>query len=118
MATESYVVLSVSAGTIVDKDSGNPIVWANVEVVNAHSNSNGREGNVSYGSPRVKFNLVDRDTGKPNIQLAKRLEEASGYLQAGTYEGVFDVVKQKGEEKISFVIFDAQLEAKPVAKAS
>lgn len=118
MATETYVVLSVSAGTIVDKESGNPIIWANVEVVNAHSTSNGRDGNVSYGSPRVKFNLVDRDTGKPNIQLAKRLEHAKVYLQPVTFEGVFDVVKQKGEEKISFVIFDAQLEAKPVAKAS
>lgn len=118
MATETYLLLSVSAGTITDRESGDPIVWANVEVVNTRAKSTGREGNVAYGSPRVKLNLIDEETGKPNIQLARRLEHAKCYGQPVTFEGTFDVVKQKGEEKISFIIFDAHIEAKPVTKAA
>lgn len=109
MATETYIVTSVSAGTIQDKATGDAIIWANVEVINTRGKSTGRDGNVAYGSPRVKLNLVDEETGKPNIQLAKRLEHAAVYGKAVTFEGVFDVVKAKGEERISFVIFDAVL---------
>jgi hypothetical protein len=118
MATETYIVTSISAGNIVDKDTGKPVVWANIEVINVRAKSQGRDGNVSYGSPRVKLNLVDESTGLPNIQLAKKLEHAGVYGKAVTFEGIFDVVKQKGEEKLSFVIFDAQLQVAPVSKAS
>ena len=118
MATETYIVTSISAGDSKDKETGKPLLWANVEVINVRAKSTGREGNVSYGSPRVKLNLVDESTGLPNIQLAKRLEHAGVYGKAVTFEGVFDVVKQKGEEKLSFVIFDAQLNAAPVAKSA
>lgn len=116
MATETYIVTSVSAGTIKDKDTGQAIIWANVEVINTRGKSTGRDGNVSYGSPRVKLNLIDEETGKPNIQLAQRLEHAGVYGKAVAFEGAFDVVKAKGEEKISFVIFDAQLTHAPVTK--
>ena len=117
MAKEIYVVLNVSAGNIIDRDTKEPVVWANVEVVNSHVTDNGRDGNVSYGSPRVKLNLVDRDTGLPNLQLAKRLQHAKCFLQPVEFEGTLGIVKQKGEEKMSFIIHDALLEAKPAAKA-
>ena len=115
MATETYIVTSVSAGSSTD-DNGKPLVWASVEVINVRAKSTGRDGNVMYGSPRVKLNLVNEETGLPHVELAKRLERAGVYGKAVTFEGVFDVVKQKGEEKLSFVIHDAQLQTAPVAK--
>ena len=117
MATETYIVTSISAGISSDKETGKPLIWANVEVINTRAKSTGRDGNVSYGSPRVKLNLVDESTGTPNVELAKRLERAGVYGKAVTFEGVFDVVKVKGEEKLSFVIFDADIQSAPVAKA-
>jgi hypothetical protein len=117
MATETYIVTSVSAGVSNDSD-GKPIVWANVEVINTRAKSTGRDGNVAYGSPRVKLNLINESTGKPHVELAKRLERAGVYGKAVTFEGTFDVVKVKGEERLSFVIFDAQLDVAPVAKTA
>ena len=116
MDTEKYIVTGVSAGESFDNDSKTNIVWASVEVLNSRAKSTGRDGNVNYGSPRVKLKLVDEETGKPNIQLAKKLERAGVYGQIVEFEGVFDVVKVKGEEQISFVIFDANLSLAPVAK--
>jgi hypothetical protein len=118
MATETYIVTSISAGDSKDKETGKPLVWANIEVINVRAKSTGREGNVAYGSPRVKLNLVNEETGLPHIELARRLERAGVYGKAVTFEGTFDVVKQKGEEKLSFVIFDAQLQTAPVAKTA
>lgn len=117
MAKETYIVTNVSAGVINDKESGKPITWAKVECLNNHVTNNGRDGNVSYGSPRVSLNLIDRDTGLPNIELARKLQAANCYLQPVEFEGSIQVVKQKGEEKMSFVIFDALLSVKPVQKA-
>lgn len=117
MATETYIVTSISAGASTD-DNGKPLVWASVEVINVRAKSTGRDGNVMYGSPRVKLNLVSEETGLPHVELAKRLERAGVYGKAVTFEGTFDVVKQKGEEKLSFVIHDAQLHHAPAAKAS
>lgn len=117
MATETYIVTSISAGASQDS-TGKPLVWANVEVINVRAKSTGRDGNVTYGSPRVKLNLVNEETGLPHIELAKRLERAGVYGKAVTFDGVFDVVKVKGEEKLSFVIHDAQLQTAPVAKTA
>ena len=117
MATETYIVTSVSAGDSTD-NTGKPIVWASVEVINTRAKSTGRDGNVMYGSPRVKLNLVNEETGLPHVELGKRLERAGIYGKAVTFEGTFDVVKQKGEEKLSFVIHDAQLQTAPASKVS
>jgi hypothetical protein len=109
MATESYIVTSVSAGRSLD-DKGNPIVWANVELLNVRGKSTGRNGTIAYGSPRIKVNLVNEETGEPNVELAQKLERAGVYGKAVTFEGAYDVIKQRGEEKLSFVIFDAHLD--------
>ena len=111
----TYIPVNVSAG--VNKD----IVWANMEVVNAYTRDTGIQGNVNVGSPCVKLNLVNRDTGKPNIELAKRLSEAFSriYLQPVEFEGVMEVVKKAGIEQMSFVVFDAVIpEPKALAKSA
>ena len=117
MATETYIVLNVSAG-IVEEKGRDPIVYASVEVANMRGKDQSTSDRVSYGSPVVKLNLIDESTGKPNIELAKRLRHANVYGKPVTFEGTFDIAKKKGVEQITFVIFDAQLEHKPVAKVS
>ncbi|CAM5223303.1 hypothetical protein [Alishewanella longhuensis] len=117
MATEKYLVLNVSAG-VVEEKGRDPIVYASVEVANVRAKNQSTSDRVMYGSPVVKLNLIDESTGKPNITLAKRLAHAQVYGQVVEFEGTFDIAKKKGVEQITFVIFDAMLEHKPVAKAS
>ena len=120
MAIEKYILTGVSAGSTIDEETRKPIVWASVEVMNPRAKSTGRDGNVNYGSPRVKLRLIDEETGLPNIPLAQRLEKAGLYGQIVEFEGALDIVKSKGEESVSFVIFDANLTyaAAPASPAS
>lgn len=117
MATETYIVLNVSAG-IVNEQGRDPIVYASVEVANIRGKDQSTNDRVSYGSPVLKLNLIDESTGKPNIELAKRLRHAGVFGKPVTFEGIFEIAKKKGVEQMTFTIFDAQLEHKPVAKAS
>lgn len=117
MAKETYILLSVSAGT-VEEPGKTPLPYASVEVANVKGKDQSTNDRVSYGSPVVKLNLIDESTGKPNIPLAQRLCKAGLYGQAVEFEGKFDIAKKKGVEQITFVIFDALFDYKPVPKAS
>ncbi|WP_337843146.1 hypothetical protein [Rheinheimera sp.] len=111
----TYVPINVSAGAT------NDMVWANMEVCNPYTRDTGINDNVGIGSPVVKVNLIVRDTGKPNVALAKRLKEAFTriYLQPTEFEGVMEIVKKGGVEQMTFTVFDAAIpEPKAQLKAS
>ncbi len=112
MAKENYIVLAVSAG-IMKEEGREPMPYASVEVANIKAKDGSRDGRISYGSPVLKLNLIDEETGKPNIPLAERLAKAGVYGQVVEFEGQFDIAKKRGVEQITFTIFDANLDYKP-----
>ena len=114
MAQEKYILLNVSAG-IMEEKGRDPMPYASVEVANCKAVDNSRDGRTSYGSPVVKLNLIDEETGKPNIPLARRLAAANLYGQAVNFHGTFGLAKKKGVEQVTFIIMDADTETKPAA---
>ena len=98
-----FIVLHVSAGFMEDGTA-----YAGLEVINPYPKSTGIKGNIQYGSPAVKLKLVDRSTGKPNVELARKIEQAGAYLQIVNFEGVWEVGKVKGIEQMTFTILDAE----------
>jgi len=110
MATEQYILLSISAG-VMEEAGKDPLPYASVEVANNKGKDSSTKDRVSYGSPVLKCKLVQESNGLPNIALARRLAQADLYGQVVTFIGTFELQKLKGAAQMTFTIHDAEFEA-------
>lgn len=113
MATDTFILLSVSAGVMEEKGRDS-MPYASIEVANVRAKDSSRDGRVVYGSPVLKLKLIDEQTGLPNIQLAKALAKAECYGKPVNFSGIYELAKVKGVEQMTFTVLDAELGVKAV----